>query len=202
MDEFRYSLALILIVIMPVVITFWLVIHLGARYWRKRPIMRAYWVAGTFIVIVVAVSIKLRATLIGTDLGLFWPLFIAGCLIYLMSWRLWKPIKQHLDFKTFAGIPEVTNQPIALITTGPFSLVRHPRYLMVLVGIIGWCLMSNYSGAYWMGLISFVGMWVIVQIEEKDLLERFGEEYRMYQQNVPQLLPNSFGMKKLVLGKF
>lgn len=201
MDEFRYILALVLIVIMPVVITFWLTIHLGSRYWRKKPLMRAYGVAGFFIVIVCGITIFWRETLIGADFGLYLPLFAAGCLIYLLSWRLWRPIKKHLDFKTFAGVPEVSDQPVELIIDGPFSLVRHPRYLMVLIGVIGWCLMSNHAGAYWMGVASFIGMWFIVQIEERDLIDRFGDDYLAYQKTVPQLLPTMQGLKRMVSGK-
>ncbi|MEM9277461.1 MAG: isoprenylcysteine carboxylmethyltransferase family protein [Pseudomonadota bacterium] len=201
MDEFRYILGLILIVIMPMVITFWLVIHLGARLWRKRKPIFAYCVAGACIGIVVTICILTRNMLLGMDFGTNWFLFTIGAFIYATSWLLWRPVKRHLDFKTFAGVPEITNDPIALITDGPFALVRHPRYLMVLIGIAGWCLMSNYSGAYLMGLVSFFGLLLIIKLEERDLVMRFGDQYRAYQHQVPPLLPNWIGLKKLAAGE-
>jgi protein-S-isoprenylcysteine O-methyltransferase Ste14 len=202
MDEFRNILALVIILIMPVVITFWLVIHSMSKTWRKHHVGFAYGVAGIAIVCVLTLCWKLRKTLIGADLGINWLLFAIGLAVYLASWVLWKPVKKNLDFKTFAGIPEVTNKPIPLITNGPFAMVRHPRYFMVAVGVIGWCLMANYAGAYWFGLASIAGLYLIVALEERDLIERFGDEYREYAKRVPQLMPKLSGIKSFLKSEF
>ena len=196
LDEFRYFLGLVLIIIMPVVITFWVVIHGGSKQWRKRSPEMAYSFAGLFILIVVLLSWSFRNQVLGSDLGFNFILFISGVAIYIASFILWKPVKKHLDFKTFAGVPEVTNRKIELIQDGPFAIVRHPRYLMVAIGITGWCLMSNYSGCYLVGILSICGLFLIVWLEERDLVIRFGEAYRTYQKQVPQLIPTMSGIKK------
>lgn len=196
MDEFRYFLGLVLILIMPVVITFWVVIHTGSTQWRKRSPEMAYSVAGFLILIVLLLAWSYRMAILGADLGLNLLLFIAGALIYVASFVLWKPVKKHLDFKTFAGLPEVTNRKIELIKDGPFAIVRHPRYLMVAIGILGWCMMSNYLGGYLMSALSVAGLFLIVWLEERDLVIRFGDEYRTYQKQVPQLIPTVSGIKK------
>jgi protein-S-isoprenylcysteine O-methyltransferase Ste14 len=196
MDEFRYFLGLVLILIMPVVITFWVVIHGGSKQWRKRSPEMAYSFAGFFILVVILLAWSYRISLLGADLGFNLLLFVMGTLIYIASFVLWKPVKKHLDFKTFAGVPEVTNQKIELIQDGPFAIVRHPRYLMVAIGVAGWCLMSNYAGAYLIGLLSIAGLFLIVWLEERDLIMRFGDEYRAYQKKAPQLIPTISGMKK------
>ena len=189
MDEFRYILGVVLIIIMPVVITFWLVIHLGTQYWRKKRPLRAYSVAGAMIAIVTIFALILMDILLGKDLGMSWILFLTGAAVYLASWILWRPVKQHLSFKVFAGMPEITNEAVPLIRDGPFNLVRHPRYLMVSIGIIGWCLMSNYSGVYLLGVASIIGLLVIIKLEERELVTRFGEDYIVYQNEVPALVP-------------
>ena len=196
MDEFRYFLGLVLIVIMPVVITFWVVIHGGSKQWRKRSPEMAYSFAGFYILVVILLAWSYRISLLGADLGFNLLLFVIGTLIYIASFVLWKPVKKHLDFKTFAGVPEVTDQKIELIQDGPFAIVRHPRYLMVAIGVAGWCLMSNYAGAYLIGLLSIAGLFLIVWLEERDLVMRFGDEYRAYQKQVPQIIPTISGMKK------
>jgi protein-S-isoprenylcysteine O-methyltransferase Ste14 len=196
MDEFRYFLGLVLILIMPVVITFWVVIHGGSKQWRKRSPEMAYSFAGFFILVVILLAWSYRISLLGADLGFNLLLFVMGTLIYIASFVLWKPVKKHLDFKTFAGVPEVTDQKIELIQDGPFAIVRHPRYLMVAIGVAGWCLMSNYAGAYLIGLLSIAGLFLIVWLEERDLVMRFGDDYRAYQKQVPQLIPTISGMKK------
>jgi protein-S-isoprenylcysteine O-methyltransferase Ste14 len=196
MDEFRYVLGIVIIVIMPVVITFWVVIHGGSKVWRKRSPEMAYSVAGFFIVIAILLAISFRSELMGRDLGFNLLFFIVGALIYISSFVLWRPVKRHLDFKTFAGVPEITNTRIELIQDGPFSIVRHPRYLMVAIGVAGWCLMSHYAGVYLVGILSIVGLFLVVRLEEKDLLERFGDDYRAYQKRVPQMVPTIAGIKQ------
>lgn len=196
MDEFRYFLGLVLVLIMPIVITFWLVIHGGSKQWRKRSPQVAYSFAGSFILIVALFAWFYRIVLLGADLGFNLLFFTIGAVIYIASFVLWRPVKKHLDFKTFAGIPEVTNTKIELIQDGPFAIVRHPRYLMVAIGVFGWCLMINYTGGYLIGLISIVGLFLVVWLEEKDLVIRFGDDYRAYQKQVPQLIPTASGIKQ------
>ena len=198
MDEFRYILGVVLIIIMPVVITFWLVIHLGASHWRQKRPLQAYSVAGAFIAVVTALTIIFMDNILGKDMGLNWILFIPGAAIYLISWALWRPVKKHLSFKVFAGMPEITNEPVPLIRDGPFGLVRHPRYLMVSIGIAGWCLMSNYAGVYLMGVASIIGLLLIIKLEERDLVVRFGEDYRNYQKEVPALVPRLAEVLKIL----
>lgn len=194
MDELRYFLGLVIIMIMPVVIVFWLVIHGGSSTWRKNRPQLAYLVAGTVIAVVVVLCWRHRMTLVGTDLGFNLLLFISGAVIYLTSFVLWRPVKQHLNFRTFAGIPEVANEEIDLIRTGPFAMVRHPRYLMVAVGVLGWCLMANYAGAYGVGLASLAGLLLVIRLEERDLVQRFGAAYLDYQREVPAVIPTWNGM--------
>ena len=95
----------------------------------------------------------------------------------------------------------MTNDPVPLITKGPFSVVRHPRYLMVMIGVVGWCLMSHHSGSYGMGLVSVAGLFLIVHFEEKELLERYGDTYREYQAAVPRIFPDLKGLKRLLFEK-
>lgn len=193
---------MIIIYIMPVVITFWIVIHTFSDAWRKHKATLAYTVAGFCITLVCLVCFHFQDALLGADLGNSIPLLALGAVIYLASWLLWRPVKHHLDFRTFAGLPEVTNEKINLITDGPFSMVRHPRYLMVWIGVLGWCLMANFSGAYLMGAASMVGLLIIVNLEERDLLKRFGDEYRLYRKQVPQLIPTLAGARTFISQHF
>ncbi|MEL6967920.1 MAG: isoprenylcysteine carboxylmethyltransferase family protein [Pseudomonadota bacterium] len=189
MDTIRLVLGVGVVVIVPVVLAFWLTIHGGARLWRRLPMAAAYSTALGAMVAVAGLAIWQRTFLLGTDLGWNSVLFAMGAAIYGASFLLWRPIKKALSFSTFAGVPEVSGKPIPLITEGPFRLVRHPRYLMVLVGILGWCLMANYFGVYLLGVLSLIGLWLVVQLEERDLRVRFGKAYTVYAREVPQLFP-------------
>jgi len=130
-----------------------------------------------------------HASLLGLNMGGNGVLFLCGAVVYGASFWLWRPIKKALDFSTFAGVPEVSGRSIELIQSGPFKLVRHPRYLMVAIGVLGWCLMANYGGVYLIGLASLAGLLVVVHLEERDLIARFGQAYIDYRKQVPQLIP-------------
>jgi protein-S-isoprenylcysteine O-methyltransferase Ste14 len=89
------------------------------------------------------------------------------------------PIKAHLR-----GRPLRTP---SFIVRGPYRWVRHPLYFFMLV--LFWSFPDGaldrlLFNALWTG-------WVIVgtRLEEKDLVEAFGEEYRRYQETVPMLFP-------------
>ncbi len=92
----------------------------------------------------------------------------------------------------------------ALITGGPYSLVRNPLYLgnllngvavaaagsgglapaqQILVGAVSGCSLALVYGS-------------IVPLEEEFLEEQFGNEYRSYRERVPAILPRSFAVKE------
>ncbi|MFD0917814.1 methyltransferase family protein [Pseudahrensia aquimaris] len=190
-DGIRLGLGYGLIFLLPLVITFWSVIHLGHSLWKKRPIWQAYSAALVALAFCAFVVNGLRVWLLGTDLGESLILFVAGMLIYLTSLVMARSVRRHLAFRTFAGVPEIKGEAQTLITSGPFSAVRHPRYLMVIVGVIGWAFMSNYAGVYAVSVVSIVALVGITQMEERELQLRFGDAYRAYQANVPMLLPKA-----------
>lgn len=195
LDSLRYGLALVLIVIVPMVIVFWFVIHSGNSLWKKHSIYVAYSVAGVSMLVVGITSFVFRTEFVGRDLGSSWVLFLMGFLIYAGSLKLAAPVRRHLNFKTFAGVPEISNAPTVLLESGPYAAVRHPRYFMVLVGIAGWALMANFATAYLVGIVCTFGMLAVVQLEERELRQRFGADYVNYAKRVPQILPRWGGLK-------
>jgi len=77
-----------------------------------------------------------------------------------------------------------------LITSGPYSLVRHPSYLGAMWAIVG---TSVFLNSIYGIIISFLGMfyayYIRIAVEEKALAELFGDEYRKYQKRVKKLIP-------------
>ena len=79
-----------------------------------------------------------------------------------------------------------------LVKEGPYRYLRHPLALCVLLELLGFTLVSNAYYAL-LGMLFLFLPYVLLRIrwEEKALLERFGQEYRRYQQEVCALLPLS-----------
>lgn len=77
-----------------------------------------------------------------------------------------------------------------LLTTGEYSWCRHPGYAAILfVFLPGLTIFRNQPGA----LLSVALGWIlarsIVYVEEKRLIETFGDAYIEYQQGTPCLVP-------------
>jgi protein-S-isoprenylcysteine O-methyltransferase Ste14 len=82
-----------------------------------------------------------------------------------------------------------TKEDHTLVTTGPYRWVRHPLYSGGMVEAVGLCLlMANWFVALNAGLF-----WVLIAyrtpMEEKELIETFGDEYRQYVQRVGRFFP-------------
>ncbi len=78
----------------------------------------------------------------------------------------------------------------ALIQGGPYSLVRNPMYLGILLIGLGIALMLFQWWAMAVFLIVFIVRYLLLIFkEEKKLLEVFSGQYKIYQGKVPRLIP-------------
>lgn len=78
-----------------------------------------------------------------------------------------------------------------LITTDIYQCVRHPHHLGVGIFMTS---LGLLIGHWWSFLIITISQWVWViaflfLLEEKELREKFGEEYKVYSKKVPMLFP-------------
>ena len=99
--DIRYGMAVILIVILPVVTSFWFVIHGGINFWKSRPSWIAYTAALIVILITLALIVPNLREIAGRDMGHSLAMLSIGALIYLSSLRLSSRIRSYLSFRTF-----------------------------------------------------------------------------------------------------
>ena len=76
-----------------------------------------------------------------------------------------------------------------LLQEGIYARVRHPRYLAVMAGLLGWAMMSNYGTSYAIAVLLIPALLGVIHFEEKELVDRFGEDYLEYRKRVPAVLP-------------
>jgi protein-S-isoprenylcysteine O-methyltransferase Ste14 len=76
-----------------------------------------------------------------------------------------------------------------LIVRGPYSFVRHPIYTGLLTGMLGTALVYGYLRCFIGVFIIGVGLWMKSQIEERFMIQQFGEQYSRYRQRVRALVP-------------
>lgn len=82
-----------------------------------------------------------------------------------------------------------THRTEKIVTTGVYSIVRHPQYLGGLLAHIG----ISFLLFAWYSLLStplmFILIFLISKKEEKELIREFGKEYEEYQKKVPMFIP-------------
>jgi protein-S-isoprenylcysteine O-methyltransferase Ste14 len=76
-----------------------------------------------------------------------------------------------------------------LIEGGPFRYVRHPIYSGFLLAMIGTTLLIDERRAVLATVIAFLAFWRKYRLEERFMLELFGEKYVAYRARVSALLP-------------
>ena len=80
---------------------------------------------------------------------------------------------------------------VALKIRGPYRWVRHPLYLFCITMI--WSCPDLTGDRLLFNLLWTAWIVVGTVLEERDLVARFGDEYRSYQAQVPMLIPMSVG---------
>jgi methanethiol S-methyltransferase len=89
-----------------------------------------------------------------------------------------------------AHIQSRQTAPAKLTATGPYGLVRHPFYALVIAAL--WAAPVLSLDRLLLNIL-FTG-WIVLgaSLEERDLLAEFGEEYARYRQAVPMLAPRGW----------
>ena len=88
-------------------------------------------------------------------------------------------------FKKYKTEVKPYQKSSVLVTEGPFRMSRHPMYLGMVLILLGLAIFLG-SLITFLPLIAFtISMqMVFISIEEKMMLETFGDEYRQYSQKV------------------
>ena len=97
------------------------------------------------------------------------------------------------EAKTLPFAPFVHHHvpPSELAQSGWFNHIRHPMllgYLFILIGI-GVYLHLLTMVLWWVPLLGAAWLQYLVWIEEKQLIQWFGDDYARYRQEVPALIP-------------
>jgi protein-S-isoprenylcysteine O-methyltransferase Ste14 len=82
-----------------------------------------------------------------------------------------------------------TREEPQVITTGVFSIVRHPIYLSSILLYFGFILLSLSLLSVLVWILIIVFYYMISRYEEKLLTQRFESAYEEYKKKVPILLP-------------
>ncbi len=170
--------------------SFWFMIHPFAARWRKRRrspflVLVPMWIL-MWIILALITRPWHRMTLYATPW--LWtpaiPLFAIGISLYSQSGG-------RFSAKHLGGLPEVhgEHREQELVTTGIRSRVRHPVYLAHLCEMLGWSVGTGLVVCWALTAFAALTGTIMIQMEDKELEQRFGETFREYRNSVPAVLP-------------
>lgn len=76
-----------------------------------------------------------------------------------------------------------------LIQRGPYTVVRHPIYTGLLTGMLGTAIVYGHVHSFVGVLIMLFALWLKSQIEERFMIQQFGDQYSRYRERVRALVP-------------
>ena len=168
---------------------FWLMIHPRAELWRARrrspyrillPLWIVMWMAMT------AITFPWKSVALYAESWTWVPaaaLFGAGFMLYRLS-------HHQFSLAQLGGLPELLHdQQRSLVTTGIRARLRHPVYLAHLCEMLAWSLGTGLAVCWALTALAIATGAFMIKIEDKELEQRFGEEYRRYRSTVPAMLP-------------
>lgn len=167
------------------------------RRWSTRFIEEKYQGAlytissSVFLLLIVVLWQQSSCTLVSVQGPLRWLLrgvfFLSGAGILWGLWSLGKFDAFGLDSlrNTAQGATAAQNR---LLVRGPYRWVRHPLYFFCLLMI--WSCPDCTADRLLFNVLWTAWIVVGTVLEERDLVDSFGEEYRNYQRQAPMLFPN------------
>jgi protein-S-isoprenylcysteine O-methyltransferase Ste14 len=165
---------------------YWLILHQPVSFWRKH-------VRAAFLVAVVAawgivdvLLYRFRLELFRRD-GASWLALLGFVLIGVDVFTFTKS-EAVLGGRRIVGHSELAGSR-ELIARGLYTRVRHPRYLGMMSGVLGACLIVALPPLWAAGVVWLLLALFTIRAEEHELHARLGPAYAAYAERVPALLP-------------
>ena len=182
------------------------VVPKGWREWTRAGIVQAFVISFYAEMYGFPVTIYLLARIFKLDIaGNFWDgnlwIYLTGTPVaMLVSMIIGYTISFSGVTLLIAGWREVyrANKQGLLATGGPYALVRHPQYTGIFLVFFG------EGVVHWPTVLSLTAFPIVVMAyallarkEERQMIEKFGDEYAKYQRRVPMFLPRWGDWRKL-----
>lgn len=119
---------------------------------------------------------------------ILWSAFVAGWLCAVVSFILRRRAISALG--KFWSLHVEIRENHQFVQSGPFRWMRHPTYFsMILELLSGGLILSAWFSLSIIPILFLPVLAWRLKLEERALVEKFGDAYRLYQRTTPALLP-------------
>lgn len=169
------------------------------KEWTRAGVVQAFIIAFYAEMYGFPVTLYALTRLFGLDVsGTFWD---GNLWIYLTGTQSAMLVSMVIGYSiAFLGVALVSagwrevyraRKENRMTRNGPYAFVRHPQYtgfflVMFGEGVVHWPTVFSLA-AFPIVVIAYV---LLARKEERQMLDRFGDEYREYQERVPMFLPH------------
>lgn len=169
---------------------FWLIFHPTIRFWRRFG-RRAFWVALPVWLVCGTALVIFRHQLFSARVernGLTWAL---GTALVTGALAIGRRVFREFGWRRLSGLPEVlrAREPSAVVSSGIYRYVRHPRYLEYMLTFLGLAFLTGAAGIFLLAIVTILLYLIVAPLEERELREAFGPQYDAYAREVPRFIP-------------
>ena len=130
----------------------------------------------------------------------FWPENRNILIVPLPDWTHWlgmalgiislaQQIWVHITLQKNWSAAKESGSEDLLITSGPYSWVRHPLYMALILLLFGLSLVSGFSPFILLAMLSIPFFNNTARKEEAIMIQQFGDEYRKYMHRTGGFFP-------------
>ncbi len=191
MDTARYVVALLMLVGVAFAIPYWYIIRPLASFWRRLGPRKAFPLVISASGLIAVAAYLTRAPILSAQFGANYALIPLAVVCYGIAVAIEMKCRKYLKFRILAGLPELKSHggDSSVLQHGIYARMRHPRYVSFMFGVLAVAFFTNYLAMYLLIPAAALMLYAVVVLEEKELLDRFGEEYTEYQRRVPRFIP-------------
>jgi len=187
------ELALMMLMMWPAIPMFLIQLHLVPSFWRKLGL----WTYLVWLLEWLPIAYVIRSLqdlLLQSEISVTSPIIAIGVFFVIAGIVLHAWTAKLLGIKATVGYtelkPEDDVNDASLIMSGPFSVVRHPSYGAHSLILVGTFLITGVIAVGIIALIDLlIAYFVTMELEERELVERFGDQYKKYRMKVPKFFP-------------
>lgn len=186
----RDHLALLAVLLWPAIPLFWIPVHGFNKFFRKIGLLTytlplVSWLPIAYLIYLNRINLLSYKIIVPHALGIIGMITLVEGVI-LQLWTLYL-----LSFRGITGMPEVSERYSGrFVTKGPFSVVRHPTYLSHTLMLLGVFLVT---GVVMVAVVTVLDFFLIhaliIPLEDRELMSRFGRDYMKYKNEVPRFFP-------------